>query len=130
MDLILVMGAKDGKSYQKKIVGEAGDFFLNKKLGEVVQGNKFGLGGYEFVLTGGSDKAGFPMRRGIVSERKRILTGRGVGFNGYDRNGKSQPGLVRRRTVCGDCVTKQIQQVNLKVMKEGSEPLPHEPATK
>ena len=130
MDLVLVMGAKDGKCYQKKITGDAGEFFVSKRIGDVVSGDKIGLSGYEFVITGGSDKAGFPMRKGIVSPRKRILTGRGVGFNGYDRNGKKQPGLVRRRTVCGDQVTKQIQQINLKVTKEGSEALVHEPATK
>ena len=130
MDIVLVMGAKDGKCYQKKVTGEAGDFFVNKRLGEAVVGDKFGLAGYEFLITGGSDNAGFPMRRGIPQARKRILTGKGVGFSGYDRNGKKQPGLVRRRTVCGDAVTRSTQQINLKVTKEGAEALTHEPASK
>lgn len=129
-DLVVVLGAKDGKSYQKKITGDAGEVLMKVKLGDVISGDKIGLAGYELQVTGGSDKAGFPMRKGIQSPRKRILTGRGVGFNGYDRNGKKQPGLVQRRTVCGEAVTRAIQQVNLKVLKEGSEPLVHEPVQK
>jgi ribosomal protein S6E (S10) len=51
-----------------------------------------------------------------------ILMGKGVGFSGLDRNGKKQPGLLKRRTVCGEMITKIIHQVNLKVIKEGATP--------
>jgi len=35
---------------------------------------------------------------------------------------------LKRRTVCGEFVTKIIHQVNLKVTKEGTQPLGEAPA--
>ena len=47
---------------------------------------------------------------------------------GKNRNKKKQKGLVKRRTVCGERVTKIIRQVNLKVVKEGAKVLGEAPA--
>ncbi len=115
----LVIGTKDGKSYQKELKSPEADVFLKKRIGETVDGTAAGFPGYEFLLMGGSDKCGFPMRKGIQMPRKRILLGKGVGFCGKDRNDKKQKGLIRRRTVCGEVVTKIIHQVNVKAVKEG-----------
>ena len=98
-------------------------------LGDVVKGDGLGLDGYEFQITGGSDKCGFPMRKGIQDARKRILVGGSVGFCGKKRRfgkkkvRKSQKGLLRKRTVCGERVSKIIRQVNVKVVKAGKGPL-------
>ncbi len=119
----LVIGAKDGKSYQKEVKSPEADTFLKKKIGETLSGDAAGFPGYEFLITGGSDKCGFPMRKGIQMPRKKILLGQGVGFCGKDRKGKTQKGLIRRRTVCGEVVTKIIHQVNVKAVKEGPQPL-------
>ena len=40
---------------------------------------------------------------------------------------KKQKGLFKRRTVSGERITKIIHQVNLKVLKEGSQPLGEAP---
>tara|TARA_Y100000310_G_scaffold242934_1_gene247206 strand:+ start:3031 stop:3444 length:414 start_codon:yes stop_codon:yes gene_type:complete len=126
MELKLVLGTKDGKSFQKEVKTDA---LHGKKLGETVSGNDFGFEGYEFLITGGSDKCGFPMRKGIQEHRKLVLIGAGVGFSGKKRAfgkkkvRKNQKGLLRRRTVCGERITKIIRQVNLKVTKEGKAPL-------
>ena len=130
----VVLGAKDGKSYQKELKGPEADALLKKRIGETVSGEELGFAGYEFVVTGGSDKCGFPMRKGIQEPRKMILIGEGVGFSGKRRAfgkkkvRKGQKGLIRRRTVCGEMVTKIIHQVNLKVTKEGPQPLAEAPA--
>ena len=116
----VVLSTKDGKSYQKELKSPEADNLLKKKIGETVSGDQVGLPGYEFQITGGSDKCGFPMRKGIQQARKKILLGKGVGFSGLDRNSKKQPGLVVKKTVCGEIVTKIIHQVNMKVLKEGS----------
>ena len=126
----LVLGTKDGKSYQKEIKGNEADYLLRLKIGDSISGDKIGYPGYEFLLTGGSDKCGFPMRKGIQDPRKKILTQKGVGFCGKNRNGGTQPGLIKRRTVCGEFVTKTINQLNLKVTKEGPQKLGGEEAPK
>ncbi len=121
-EFAVVIGTKEGKTLQQKVVSPEADVLLKKRIGEAVSGDQIGFAGYEFVITGGSDKSGFPMRKGIQQPRKRVLIGKSVGFCGLDRNGKKQPGLVKRRTVCGEMVTKIIHQVNLRVTKEGAAP--------
>ncbi len=120
----IVVGAKDGKSYQKEIKSPEADNLLKRRIGENISGNLLGLEGYEFLITGGSDKCGFPMRKGIQAPRKVVvLKGKSVGYSGLDRNKNKRPGLVKKKTVCGEMITKIIHQVNLKVLKEGSAPL-------
>lgn len=129
VDFKLVLGTKDGKSYQKEIKSPEADNLLKLRIGNTVSGEELGFPGYEFLVTGGSDKCGFPMRKGIQDARKRVLIGQSVGFCGKKRRlgkktvRKRQQGLVRRRTVCGEMITKIIHQVNLKVVKEGSRSL-------
>jgi small subunit ribosomal protein S6e len=119
----VVIGINDGKSVQKEIKGTEAEALHNKRLGETISGDLLGFQGYEFLITGGSDKCGFPMRKGIQEARKKIMIKGGVGFNGKDRNGNKQKGLIKRRTVCGERITAIITQVNLKVTKVGPEPL-------
>jgi len=117
----VVIGTKDGKSYQKELKSPEADALHNLNIGDKVSGDKLGFPGYEFQVTGGSDKCGFPMRKGVQFARKRVMTGKGVGFCGLNREGGKQPGLLKKRTVCGERVTKIISQVNLKVLKEGAQ---------
>jgi len=128
MELKLVLGTKDGKSYQKEIKDAAVESLHSKRIGDTVSGDELGFPGYEFLITGGSDKCGFPMRKGIQAPRKRITAGISVGFSGLDRNKKKQRGLLNKKTVCGDRISKDINQVNMKVLKEGSQPLVGEAA--
>jgi len=124
VDFKIVIGTKDGKTYQKEIKSPESDNLLKRRINETISGSLIGLEGYEFLITGGSDKCGFPMRKGIQEPRKRItVRGKTVGFSGKDRNKNKQKGLVKKRTVCGEMVTKIIHQINLKVVKEGTKPL-------
>lgn len=128
----VVIGAKDGKSYQKELKDAEAEALHDKILGETVSGDALGFAGYEFLITGGSDKCGFPMRKGIQKPRQKIMIGESAGFSGKKRSTKKnknrkQSGLLKRRTVCGERVTKIIRQVNLKVTKEGSAPLGETP---
>ena len=129
VEFTLVMSTKDGKSYQKKIKSPDADELLKKKIGDTV--TVPGWSGYEFEVTGGSDKCGFPMRKGIQQARKMIFAaGEGVGFSGKNRNNKRQKGLAAKKTVCGEMVNSITHQINLKVLKQGTEALVHEPAEK
>ncbi|MBS3170027.1 30S ribosomal protein S6e [Candidatus Woesearchaeota archaeon] len=122
-DIKLVLGLKDGKSVQKELKGAQAEALLGKRLSETVSGDSLGFSGYEFLITGGSDICGFPMRKGIQEARKRVLVSGGVGFSGLKRDGSKQKGVLRRRTVCGEVVVPTTHQVNMKVVKEGSTPL-------
>ena len=128
MELKLVFGTKDGKSYQKEVKDAAAEALHNKRIGDTVSGDELGFPGYEFLITGGSDKCGFPMRKGIQAARLRVTAGKSVGFSGLDRNKKKQPGLLNKKTVCGERISKIIHQVNMKVLKEGSQPMGGEAA--
>ena len=134
VELKLSIGSKEGKTHQMEVKSPEADILLKKRIGENFSGDELGFKGYEFVITGGSDKCGFPMRKGIQEARKMIFTGKGIGFSGNKRflnkkkNVRAQKGLMKRRTVCGEMITKIIRQVNLKVTKEGEKKLGEEPA--
>ena len=128
MEFKLVLGTKGGKSYQKEVKEAAAEVLHNKCIGDTISGEELGFPGYEFLITGGSDKCGFPMRKGIQSARKKIMVETSVGCSGLGRNGKKQRGLLSKKTVCGERISKIIHQINLKVMEEGSQPLAGEAA--
>ncbi len=108
------------KDRAMQITVEPGNFikaFMGKKIGETVDGGLIGYPGYEFEIRGGSDIAGFPMRKDVQGGiKKRILVG------------KASTGLKAKRInegdririlVRGNTITDQIVQVNCIVIKEG-----------
>lgn len=118
----LVIGTKKGKCLQKELTEEESSSFINKKIGENVKGEDFGFTGYEFAITGGSDHCGFPMRADVEGPiRKKIFAVHGIGLK------KLGKGVKVRKTVCGNTIHSKTAQINLKVLKEGKEPLFEEP---
>jgi len=114
----LVIGMKDGTCVQKEISEEHSTALFGKKLGEAVKGDALGLAGYEFEITGGSDDCGFPMRWDVPGvARKRIFAVKGIGLKALGK------GVRTRKTVAGNTVHQKTAQVNVKVTKEGAEPL-------
>jgi small subunit ribosomal protein S6e len=96
---------------------------FGKKVGETIKADGIGFAGYEFLLTGGSDDCGFPMRRDVAGfARKKLLFVQGVGLH------KTEEGIRHRKTVCGQMISPKTTQLNVKVVKEGKESL--EPAPK
>jgi len=103
---------------QKELSEEQSRLLLGKKIGESITGDTIGLAGYEFLITGGSDNCGFPMRKDIEgAKRKRILAVQGIGLK------KKAKGIRQRKTVCGNTINPKTAQINVKVIKEGKEPL-------
>ncbi|MBD3361826.1 30S ribosomal protein S6e [Candidatus Woesearchaeota archaeon] len=114
----VVIGTKDGKCVQKEVGEPDSKSLIGKKVGDTIKGESFGLTGYEFLITGGSDYAGFPMRKDIPGQgRKRILAITGVGMK------KARKGQRQRKTVCGNTIHSNISQINLKITQEGKNPL-------
>ena len=114
---IVVSDPKTRKSFQKE-VSKKESALVGRKIGDKVSGDFLGLSGYEFEVTGGSDKQGFPMRRDISgSARKRMLL---IGPPGFHPTTK---GERRRKSVRGNAISDEIVQVNLKAVKHGGKSL-------
>lgn len=102
------------KSYQKTI----GNELVGRKLGDKISGDLIGLKGYGLEITGGSDSAGFPMRKDIpgIGRKKPLLT-KGPGVH-IDVKGERI-----RKSIRGNIISNDTAQINLKVLKKGSEDL-------
>lgn len=109
----VTVGTTDGETFQTD-VEETGQL-LGKSIGEEFDGGIVGLSGYTLEITGGSDRDGFPMRKSIEgSERQKILIEDGAGIQ------EDENGMKRRKSVRGNTVSDQIQQLNTRVVEEGS----------
>ncbi|NOZ80903.1 MAG: 30S ribosomal protein S6e [DPANN group archaeon] len=120
---IIISDPKTGKSHQKVLDETQSRSLYGKKIKETVKGDAFGLEGYEFLITGGSDAAGFPMRWDVDgNQKKQILAVEGIGLKRKDK------GIKQRKTVAGNQIYTKTAQVNLKVVKVGKAPLEEKPA--
>ena len=112
---IVISDTKAGKAYNKKTEGPV---FLNKKIGDEVPLDVLGLSGFKAVISGGSDKQGFPMKKTFPgSARKKIMIAKGTGFN------PKRKGERKRISVRGNLVSDETAQLNLAVTHYGSENL-------
>lgn len=112
---IVLSNPKTGKSYQHVLKDDDAKKLFNHKIGDSVKGELIGFASYEFVITGGSDHAGFPMRRDVPGVmRKKILATGGVGIHTREKGKKV------RKTVAGNTINDKTAQVNMKVTKEGT----------
>lgn len=115
---LVISDPKTGKSYQREVKDPNSKKFIGMKVGDNVKGEAIDLTGYEFLITGGSDNCGFPMRKDVTGMgRKRILITKSVGLK------KAKKGQRYRITVCGNTIHSKISQINLKIVKEGKEKL-------
>ena len=114
----IVIGEK-GKSYSKQLSTEESSNLVGKKIREKIEGGHLGFKGYEFEITGGSDKEGFPMRRDVEGiGRKRVFMTKGnIGTK------INKKGLRIKKSIAGNTISQLTSQVNLKVVKEGSKSL-------
>ena len=119
---------KNGKTYKLELESEE----LNgKELHDKIQGKELlpALEGYEFEITGASDKAGFTALENVegIGLKKVLLTygkamhrkPKGV----KKKNKRMQKGLRLRKTVRGKIISPDIIQINMKIVGEGSKKL-------
>ncbi|MBI5390898.1 30S ribosomal protein S6e [Candidatus Woesearchaeota archaeon] len=120
---LVIADSKMGKCVQKEVKDAQASVLLGKKVNDMISGDLLGFAGYEFQITGGSDYCGFPMRADVQGPvRKRILAVEGIGIKKIGR------GTKQRKTVCGNTIHDKISQVNLKILKHGTEKLIEEKA--
>lgn len=109
----ITVGKTDGKTYQ--IEAEEPAQIYGKQIGDEFDGGIIGLEGYTLKITGGTDRQGFPMRKSIEgAERKRVLLEKGAGIQ------EEEEGVRRRKSVRGNTVSGEIEQLNTTVVEEGS----------
>ena len=119
MEITVNVGDPQSKrTHTLKIGADDAKSLYGKRIGDTFRGELFGKAGYEVQITGGSDNAGFPMRRDAQGVgRRQILTTRGIG------NQVTPKGTRVRKTVAGNTVSEFTSQLNVKVVKPGKEPL-------
>ncbi|MEK6833332.1 MAG: S6e family ribosomal protein [Nanoarchaeota archaeon] len=124
------IGTKEGKTYKFETESEE---LVGKSLGDKIEGKEVSpnLSGYEFEITGTSDKSGFTSMKDVegIGLKKVLLTYGKAMHKRSKREGKrkrSNPtprGLRLRKTVRGKIISPAISQINLKLIKEGSKKL-------
>ncbi|MFX1319028.1 MAG: 30S ribosomal protein S6e [Promethearchaeota archaeon] len=115
----LVIGdPHSGKTIQLELSEQRSRLLHGKIIGEIVDGDPLGFGGYQFKITGGSDGTGTPMRPDVHGAvRKRPLLAGGIGYK------PKTHGERRRRRVRGNEITDEIVQVNAKIITPGPKPI-------
>lgn len=109
---------KTGKTYQAEIAKDKESALIGLKIGDTFDGGTVGAAGYKLMVTGGSDKEGFPMRSDIKgSRRKQVLLSSGTGIR------PTREGERRKKAVHGSVISDQIMQVNSKVVEYGEKKL-------
>lgn len=112
----VTIGTEDGETFQTEL--EDASRLIGKSISEELEGGIVGLDGYTLRITGGSDQDGFPMRESIDgSARRRVLIEEGSGID------EDESGVRRRKSVRGNTVSGDIQQLNTQVVEEGSKSL-------
>ena len=112
------IGDTEGKCFSKIVRDAQATALIGLKIGDQIDGNLIGFPTYEFVITGASDRDGFPHRANIqgTGRRKYLLSG-GTGYK-VPRKGRRI-----RKSVRGNTLSEVSYQINLKVSKSGNKPL-------
>ncbi|HEA46522.1 MAG TPA: hypothetical protein ENH99_01950 [Candidatus Pacearchaeota archaeon] len=121
---------KSGKTFKLELETEG---LLGKELHDKLQGKELlqDLEGYEFEISGTSDKAGFTSMKEVEGiGLKKVLFNYGKGMKKRPkREGKKKQstptpkGLRLRKTARGRVISPEITQINLKIVKEGGKKL-------
>ncbi len=112
------IGDNEGKCFSKIVRDAQATALIGLKIGDKIDGNLMGFPAYEFIITGGSDRDGFPHRSNIqgAGRRKYLLSG-GIGYKIHRK------GRRIRKTVRGNTLSEVSYQINMKVSKNGNKPL-------
>ena len=115
---VIINDIKNGKSHQVQISGHHANSLIGKKIGDEVDGIFVQLPGYKLILSGGTDKNGFPMRKDFPGMgRRRLLLSKSKGFNAKEN------GLRKKKSIRGNTINQDIVQINMKVTKYSSKPI-------
>lgn len=110
---MVISDPKTGKAEQVVLKADKALRLLGLKIGDVVDGAVAGKPGIKLKITGGSGRAGEPMRPDLPGGvKKRLLLSSPPGYHPARR------GMRRRKLVRGNTITEDIVQVNTVVLYE------------
>jgi small subunit ribosomal protein S6e len=112
---IVYSDPKTGRTAQLEIDAEKASALLSSKINDVIEGTIIGLHGYKLKITGGSDKSGFPLMKGIGGAIKTSAMKRTMD-SGRNR------GQYRRFTVRGSAISADTEQINTVIVEYGTSP--------
>jgi small subunit ribosomal protein S6e len=109
---LVVSDPKTGKAQAIEVKDENASLFVGRKIGELVDALPIGVPG-KIMITGGSDRAGFPMRSDVLGGGKNyVLMTEGVGYK------SKSGGTKKRKLVRGGTINEEIYQINAKKCEE------------
>jgi small subunit ribosomal protein S6e len=115
---VVIADSKQGRCYQVELDATKSRPLFGLKIGDPVEGALLGLSDYKLVITGGTDKDGFPMRKDMHGTERRAVLLRGPpGFKPVER------GERRKKTIRGNTLAEDIAQLNVKVVQAGAKPI-------
>jgi len=102
-----------GKSTASEIEGSRAQALIGRSLGELIDGAALGIGQGKFLISGGCDKNGIPMRADVHGAvKKHIVLSSGPGFR------PTRHGERRRKLVRGRIISDETYQINFTTKKE------------
>jgi small subunit ribosomal protein S6e len=106
------------KAYKIEIDQAKAIGLIGKVIGDRFNGDIVGLPGYELQITGGTDKDGFPMHPQVHGPgKKKVILSHPPCFH------PKLKGQRKRKTVRGNTISRDIVQINCKIVKAGSKPI-------
>lgn len=115
---LVLSDTKTGKAYNIDAKDAAAATLIGKTIGTEIDANVFGLPGYKFTITGGSDKTGTPARADLPGNGRRgLLISDGFGFHA------KKEGQRKRKGQRGSEIASDFVQVNAKISVYGSKTL-------
>ena len=110
---LIISDPKTGRSEAVEVEGVKAAPLIGRRIGEIVDGAVAGKPGVKLLITGGTDKDGFPMRWDVHGGVKaRVILAGGPGFH------PRREGERRRKTVRGNMITEDVVQVNMRIVEE------------
>src|SRR5579872_6314458 len=95
---VVIGDPKTGKSQSVELKDQQAQPLLGLRIGDELDGTLMGLTG-TIRISGGSDKAGFPMRSDVMGGvKKYVLMTKGTGFRKGAGEGQKKRKLVRGNT--------------------------------
>jgi small subunit ribosomal protein S6e len=108
---LIISDPKTGKSTVQELEDKRASVLVGRKIGEDIDGSLLGLPAQRILITGGSDKDGFPMRSDVQGGVKtQVLLTKSLGFRGRFE------GERQRKTIRGNVITDDAVQINAKIV--------------
>jgi len=109
---LIISDPSTGKSSASEIEGARAQALVGRSLGETIDGSALCIGQGKFLISGGCDKNGIPMRADVHGGvKKYIVLSSGPGFN------PTRHGERRRKLVRGKIITEETYQINFTAKK-------------